>query len=123
MAGTKTSTRPRSASFVKYRHFFGHTYYIVLFPPSHAKYPLGCVMLWCVLLKQAVHNERHRLVQFGGAAPNQANAQRGAPKKYEGRRVGIDFFGSPRGPPGDLRRAKDLVRKDVIRTVAFFAST
>ena len=42
MAGTKTSTRPRSASFVKYRHFFGYTYSIVrpLMPSTRS-------VVWC----------------------------------------------------------------------------
>ena len=41
-------------------------------------------------------------MQFGGAAPNNNY-------KYEGRRVGMDFFQSPRGPPGDLKQPHDLV--------------
>jgi hypothetical protein len=30
-----------------------------------------------------------------------------AKKKWEGRKVGIDFFRGPKGPPDDLRKEKD----------------
>ncbi len=63
---------------------------------------------------QAQNNQRHDLVQFGGPNPMPANPkginyEDGRPKNYEGRRVGMDFFLSPRGPPGDLRLPKDRV--------------
>ena len=55
--------------------------------------------------QQAVAEQRNQLVLFGGQAPAEVRG----PAKYEGRRVGMDFFQSPRGPPGDLRVAKDRV--------------
>ncbi|EKX41078.1 hypothetical protein GUITHDRAFT_112811 [Guillardia theta CCMP2712] len=50
-------------------------------------------------VEKGVVEERNRLVQHGGK-------QEGA-RQYEGRKVGIDFFQSPRGPPGDLRKRRD----------------
>ena len=44
---------------------------------------------------QAVAKQRNQLVLFGGQAPAEVRG----PAKYEGRRVGMDFFQSPRGPP------------------------
>lgn len=55
--------------------------------------------------QQALAKQRNQLVLFGGRAPAEVRG----PAKYEGRRVGMDFFQSPRGPPGDLRVAKDRV--------------
>eukprot|EP00960_Hanusia_phi_P041810 755161-Hanusia_phi.AAC.5 len=50
-------------------------------------------------VENGIVDERNRLVQHGG--------KREGARQYEGRKVGIDFFQSPRGPPGDLRRKKD----------------
>ena len=51
---------------------------------------------------KAAHNQRNQLINFGGVHPEAPNPA--AAYRYEGRNVAMDFFQSPRGPPGDLRQ-------------------